>query len=265
MHRSIFEALIERKAVVWGLFNREITTRLGDSYFSYAWLILEPLFFIGAFAALFHFLGRSTGDMPVLLFLLTGIVPFFYFRKTLQSCAKVISANKALLTYRQVKIFDAVIARIMLESALSIVSVIVCSLILVYMGNGARVYNPLQIMFVVSLLAAISLGIGLMLAILSYYYIDLSKFTGILFRILFYTSGVFFSISDLPKNIAYYLSFNPILQVIEYIRASFHEQTINSPFLSISYLICFSIVSLALGIAMYFTLRRNMLTNDRAR
>jgi len=265
MHRTFSEALIERKAVIWALFNREITTRLGDSYFSYTWLIVEPLFFIGMFASMFYFLGRNTGEMPILLFLLTGIVPFFYFRKTIQSCANVISSNKSLLSYRQVKIIDAVMARVILESTISIMTAIICSLIIIYLDQGSRVYFPLQIILAVSMLAILSLGIGLILAILSYYYIDLNKFTGVVFRVMFFTSGVFFSLSDFPKQIAYYISFNPALQAIEFIRASFHQQTTLSPYLSLYYLESFSIISLALGLAMYYTQRNNLLMNDRSR
>jgi capsular polysaccharide transport system permease protein len=204
------------------------------------------------------------GDMPILLFLLTGVVPFFYFSKVSTSNTNAINANQALLTYRQVKVIDAIISRVILETTLSFASAIICTLIIVYTGQKATLYYPLQAIFAAILLILFATGISLVLAIISYYYIDLNKFIGIVNRILFFTSGVFFSLNDFPPNIAYYLSFNPVLQIIELIRSSFSLQN-TSIFLSNEYILISTIISLFFGFICYYVARKSIMMNARAR
>lgn len=264
MYKELKESLNTHKAVIWGLLNREIITKFGDSYFGYAWLIIEPMLTILTFYLLFYYLGRNVGDMPILLFLLTGVVPFFYFRKILSSNTNAINSNQALLAYRQVKVIDTVISRIVLETTLSFTSAIICTLIIIYTGQKATLYYPLQVVFAMTALILFSTGISLVLAIVSYYYIDLNKFIGIINRILFFTSGVFFSLNDFSPSIAYYLSFNPVLQIIELIRSSFSLQN-KSIFLSNEYILVSTIISLFFGFICYYVARRSIMMNARAR
>lgn len=261
---TLKDSLIQHKHVIWALFNREITTKIGDSYFGYALLLLEPLLYVMALAGLFYLMGRNTGSMPIILFLLTGIIPYLYLRKAIGSCSGAISANKTLLSYKQVKMIDTLIARLLLESTISFVITIVCCLILLYLGEWIPVIQPLRIIFMTLQLIMITVGLGLFVAIIGYYYIDLKTFIGLVFRVLFYTSGIFFGINELPLKIQYYISFNPLLQIIEIIRSAFNGQSMNI-YLSYEYTTFCSIICLFLGLAMYFIARRNILMNSRAR
>ncbi|WP_407877132.1 ABC transporter permease [Francisella sciaenopsi] len=264
MSAEFKKSLIEHKAVIWGLLNREITTKFGDSYFGYAWIVIEPMLFIIMFYAMYTFLGRSTGNMSILLFLLTGIIPFFFFRNSFQGASGAISANQSLLAYRQVKIIDTILARILLQAVTSAISTIILTALIIYLNSGTTIYHPIRIIYIVFILLALTLGGSLILAVISYYYIDLPKFMGIVNRILFFTSGVFFSLNDFPPNIAYYLSFNPILQIIEFIRSAFSVEHLNT-YLSYNYLITFTICTLFLGILCYYVARKNIIMNARSR
>lgn len=264
MSAEFKKSLIEHKAVIWGLLNREITTKFGDSYFGYAWIIIEPMLFIMMFYAMFIFLGRATGNMPILLFLLTGIVPYFFFRNTFQGASSAIAANQALLAYRQVKIIDTILARILLQTATTLLSAIILTALIIYLNSGATLYHPVRIIYMIFILLAITLGVSLILAVVSYYYIDLPKFMGLVNRVLFFTSGVFFGLNDFPPNISYYLSFNPILQVIEFIRSAFSVEHLNV-YLSYEYLIAFTICTLFLGVLCYYVARKNIMMNARSR
>ncbi len=264
MKAELKKSLTEHKAVIWGLLNREITTKFGNSYFGYAWIVVEPMLFIIMFYAMFTFLGKTTGNMPILLFLLTGIVPFFFFRKSFQSASGAISTNQALLSYRQVKIIDTILARLILQAAVSTLSAFILTAVILYLNSGATIYHPIRIIYMLVLLFALTIGVSLILAVISYYYIDLPKFMEFINRILFFTSGVFFGLNDFPPNISYYLSFNPILQVIEFIRSAFSLERLNI-YLSYKYLVAFTIISLFLGVLCYYVARKNIMMNARSR
>ena len=65
-----------------------------------------------------------------------------------------------------------------------------------------------------------------------------------LMRPLWFLSGVFFSLNDVPQNIRPYISWNPILQSIELTRHSFANSYPLSEAVSLTYLIQSSLIIL---------------------
>jgi len=65
-------------------------------------------------------------------------------------------------------------------------------------------------------------------------------------RILFFASGIFFSVSMFPKNIADILLLNPVMQLIELLRQSLSRGYV-APTYDYLYIVAFCVVSLCLG------------------
>ncbi len=62
-----------------------------------------------------------------------------------------------------------------------------------------------------------SMGVGIFLMIATFRYEWVKSIVQFLMRPIWFLSGVFFSLNDIPQNIRPYLSWNPILQSIEFI------------------------------------------------
>lgn len=70
-------------------------------YLSYAWWILEPIMYMVAFYVIFGiFLARGTPDF--IPFLLTGLVPWLWFAKTIGNSSLAIVSAKALIGERRI-------------------------------------------------------------------------------------------------------------------------------------------------------------------
>ena len=262
MSRKLKDGLIERKIVIWALFHREMIAKFQDSYFSYALILVEPFLHLSMFYLIFYFADRKT-EGPILLFLLTGLIPYLFFSKTLKAASRAVSANEALLFYRQVKVIDTVLARILLEATISVTIVIVSSLIVFYFDN-VETTNPMRIFKMILQLFMLTLGGSLICCVVSFYYVDFNKFLPITLRLIYFTSGIFYSLNDLPDKLAYFLSFNPIIQIIEYIRSGFPYSKLN-PVLSFEYVYIFTIIVLFTGVSLYYVSRLSMKRNDRKR
>ena len=89
----------------------------------------------------------------------------------------------------------------------------------------------------------------------------LSQVVPLLLRPLWFLSGVFFSIQQLPQWIRPWLSWNPILQAIELTRSAFDSDYILNPtIISLPYLISCSIISITLGLWIYLNNEKILLT-----
>ena len=68
-------------------------------------------------------------------------------------------------------------------------------------------------------------------------------------RILFFASGIFFQISELPGRLAHILLLNPIAQLIEWQRYGFSASS-SAPLYSIGYMAAWCMGSLCLGLLL---------------
>jgi capsular polysaccharide transport system permease protein len=251
--RSSLEVL---KDVVFALFFRELKTRFGPYRLGLAWAFLEPISFvliltaIRSIARTGNLFGGELHTIPFPIFFLLGYVPYQLFSKLLTQSAQAINANQGLFNYRQVRPIDAILARALLEI------LIIGSVILLFMaafrwlGFTVTIDSVLQFITVFLLLALFSVGVGLVVCVGQLRFPELGKIIPIITRPLFFISGIFFSLNDIPEKYHYLLTWNPLLHAIELIRNGCYK-SFGVDAVSIEFLAFTSLVVLFFGLALY--------------
>ena len=79
---------------------------------------------------------------------------------------------------------------------------------------------------------------------------ELGKVVPLLTRPLFFISGLFFSLNDIPSQYHHYLLWNPILHAIELIRNACYP-SYNADSVSMGYLAFIALATVFFGLAMY--------------
>lgn len=207
-----------QKAVIFALFVRELKSRFGQYRLGYAWALIEPMAHIVVIAAIWTARGREDFfGVPIAMYLMTGIVPFLFFTNTSKKCINAIDANRALFTYKQVRPFDTVIARLILESIITFLSY----LALLFIGfwildYDVSIHDPLRFIGINALLFLLTFGVSITLAVYGVFYAEAMKVVPLfLFRLMYFTSGVLFPLSIIPHQFHELMLWNPMLHVIE--------------------------------------------------
>lgn len=250
--------------IIYAFIIREFQRKYDKGYFRYFSIILGPGVQLVILVTIFSLIGReSVLGLSIPLFVLTGILPYGFFTSA-GNCLSIISGNRALLNYKQVKIIDTIVASILMELMVMLVVFSLGLLVLWYLDLKITIYNPLSLISSFGLLFLLTFGLAMILSVVGFYFAEFSYAIQVIFRALFYVSGVFFSIETVPVQYQKYFLWNPLLQLIEFIRFSFvgfqlpHE-------LSYIYLLICTTITLTLGISLYFINRHKFLINDRAR
>ena len=245
---------------VHALLMREIKTRFGANRLGYFWAIAEPAAQAAVIGAVFTLIGRSSvSGIEVALFIFTGILPFKLFAKLLPQLSGAVSANKALLVYRQVSAIDPIIARIIIEVATFIIAYIVIFSVMGWLGFEVIPYDILALLISSLLLIIIATGIWLMLCVAMSYWQDTSKVAGMIMQPLFFISGIFFAATMIPQQYWYLFTWNPIFHAIELSRDAFFVSYV-TPVGSWLYLSLCALVSFTLGIVTFYQNRMRFLT-----
>jgi capsular polysaccharide transport system permease protein len=245
--------------VVHALVLRETRTRFGAQQLGYLWAVLEPLLWVATFWVAYAIAHRRVPHgLDAVQFLVTGIITYELVSKNAARIGESINGNKSLLFYPQVQPIDLVWARAALETAtLTAVFGIIMGLLALFEQRVPAVDDLLKTLFGLFLAAALGTSLGLVLCMLGVLSTMVERLRGPLMRPLFWTSGIFYTIDDLPESAREWLAYNPVLHAVELVRDGwFIDYT--SPVASPAYIAGFILSFLSLGLLLERVVRRRI-------
>lgn len=243
--------LSEWRRVIYALIYRETKTSWGEHSLGILWGLIEPITHIFVFAFLRSTLkGGSTsdGELSILLFIATGIFPFFIFRDVFKKTKACIAGNRALLVFPQIRILNFVFARSLLELMTCSTAFFLFVIGLSWFEDAIPI-SVTKVMLGFLLMWLLGMGCGLLCLPLHGRFKFIDEIISVSMRILYFTSGVMFSFTDIPQDYHQYLSWIPTFHGIEYVRSGFSY--IYGEYADIQYL--FYTTFLILPIGMFIT------------
>jgi lipopolysaccharide transport system permease protein len=230
------------------------------NYLGYIWFILEPLLGTGVFYfAITHLTGQR-GPAAVLT-ILVGMTAWQWFEGSVMLSANSITAK--FHVHMQVPLPKYIFP--MVDVGMNTVRFFFAfSLIIIacwFLNAGPSVALPwlvlvlmLQLLFTISLSLAVSILVTL--------FSDLLLLLQSLFRLLFFSSGIFFTASKVPEHLLPYFYANPIAVFIEsYREIILFQRAPNLHRLGNAALITLAILIISGLIQSYFNKRLLKLTN----
>ena len=245
---------------VHALMMREIKTRFGANRLGYFWALAEPIASVSIMAIMFSLMGRSTvANIPIAPFLLTAMLPFKLFSKLMMQLSSAVSANKALLAYRQVSAIDPVITRVIIELATYLIVYCIIFSFLAWLGFDVLPDDLLKVLAGSALVALLSIGLGLMLCSAMCYWKDANKVVSLISMPMMLISGVMFCATVIPSTYWYLFDWNPIFHATELIRDAYFRSYV-TPWGSWLYLEVNALVIFSLGLSCFYVNRLRFIT-----
>lgn len=215
-----------QRRVLYALILREMQARFGRSNIGYLWALVEPLLLVGVFTFGYLALGRRSPPqgMEFLPFLATGIIVYISLRNIANRMSSAIESNRGLLLYPQVTPFDLMVARLLLEGAtfIGVFTVILGGGVL--LGFASPPADPLMLLLTLFCVVLLGAGIGTLQGAVTMNFPWVDHFMRPFWRMMLWTSGVFFTLKQLPMSAQDILVWNPVLHVIELMRAAYFAQ-----------------------------------------
>lgn len=239
-----------QKLTIWALCLREIHGKHGKSKLGYLWQLTKTGFNIAAFWGIREMGGFAPpAGLSTPLFLLGGFIPWFIFNECIDMTIEAVQTNKALLTFPQISCLDLYLSSALVVWATEVVVMIVYAAIVWLMGYSIEIHNLSALLSGLIGLGLCATGLGLCISALTLYVPVIEKIVPMIMRVLFFSSGIFFSIQQTPSAVADILLWNPLLNYIELIRGSFASPLVY-PLLRLEYTFTLTICSLALGLLL---------------
>lgn len=249
------------KSVVIALFLREVQTRFGTKKMGYFWAIFDAMLMVLIFAGLKAAIAEKSMpgiDFPV--FLASGFLAFFLWKNIVSKSMSAFSANQALFAYRQVKPFDTIVARVVLEILVSTMATLVFIAIGWYFEFDIAVKDFNMVMLAVLWLCVFGFGLGLMSAVFSYFYETFGKIMNIIMTPLLFVSALMYTVDSLPPVLREIILYNPLVHFIEMIHG-YYFHTLDTRYVSYEYMLYWTILPLFIGLFFYVRSEKRILSS----
>ncbi len=214
-----FRELKEYRDLFFFLVWRDIKILYAQTILGFAWAVLNPLLQIIIFTLVFgHVAKIYTDGIPYVLFSTVAIIPWTYMSQAITQSSQSLVQNQQMLgkVYFPRLIFPItpVLAR-MVDFGISIL-IVVC---VVFYYRVLPTRNLLLLPLFLLLMMSVSAGIGMWLSAMAIRFRDVRFAMQFVIRLLMYSAPIVYSASSMSKTLRMIYSLNPIVCVIEGIRA----------------------------------------------
>jgi len=241
------------RAVIFALTLREMRGRLSAKRLGAFWVLFEPIAHVLALVTLFTVVrGRNIPGFEVPVFLLVGIVPFLMMKNVCLKLMEAVTSNKALFSYRQIKPFDAIVARFLVEVSLSVCvyAILMCG-IGFFGGYSVTIAHPIEWLGVLLVGLILSFSIGTILCVVSEAVPELKTFFRLMFLPLYFISGVVYPLWIMPRNVLDWIMWNPFLHIIDSLRWAVFDEYPKTPGINMAYPTAVALVLAFIALGVY--------------
>lgn len=202
--------------LVWFSTYAELRAERSRSYLGLAWWLVEPALMMAAFWLVFdRILG--TGGPGYLPFLLIGLVVWQWLKSSVVHAGQAIWMNLALI--HQVRMPVLVFPFVnLLADAIKFGVVFVLLLVVLWLAGYPPNAAYLSLPPLLLCMALCAIGGGLLLAALMPLLPDLRFVVEQLLTVLMFLSGVVFALERVPAPYAEWLTWNPVLMLLDAMR-----------------------------------------------
>ncbi|MDR9828556.1 ABC transporter permease [Vibrio sp. FNV 38] len=204
--------------VIFAIFLREVKSKNSDKL-GVAWSVISPVVFI---FLLSYMRGRMDGGdthgIPTFFFMAIGMVLVQFFLGAVGTVAASIKKNKPLYAFRQVQPISSVIAISGFELLTKVFVIAMIIVICFFLRFDMHMADPIEVIGNILRVWLIATSIGMLFSLASCYVPEIDKIRSLAMRPIFFISGIFFSLQDIPQEYWHYLTWNPLLHAVELTR-----------------------------------------------
>ncbi len=214
--------IVSSRRLILDLAKNDLKTRFLGSYLGIVWAFVQPLTTILIFWFVFQvgFKSAPVGDFPFILWLLCGMIPWFYISESIQGGTTSVIDNSYLV--KKVVFRVSILPIIRIVSGLFVHALFIGVLFLMFAlyGYPISIYN-LQVFYFLFCTIVLVLGISWITSALIVFLRDLSQIVGIIIQFGFWLTPIFWSFKIMPEKYHFMFKLNPVYYIIEGYRDTF--------------------------------------------
>ena len=193
-----------------------------DTYLGRLWNILTPLIQIGTFWLVFGIglrQGNNVGEVPFVIWMVCGLIPWFFINQTLVKGANSIYAKANTLSRMKFPLVTLPLERTLVEMFEHLMMLVILFIMLFCFGYYPN-WHWFNLIYYIIYTACFLTGLSLITSVFTMFARDFSKLLQSLTRLLFYLTPILWDMGRMPEFYQKIMLLNPIYYSVTGFRES---------------------------------------------
>lgn len=216
--------IFQYRDLVYQLVRRDIVSRYKRSALGIAWTLLQPLGMMIILSLVFSTLFQSVKGYPA--YILSGLLAWTFFAQTTTAIINQIVWGGALLRQIYMPRTSFAVSAIgtgLVNLALSVIPLFLIMLVADLPFRWSLLFLPISML----LLAAFSLGVGLIISTIAVHFPDVVEMYAIILMAWMYLTPIIYPESIIPEKYQFWLfNLNPMYHMVKIFRVPIFEGTL---------------------------------------
>lgn len=253
--------LWQNRHLIWKLAKNDFKKRYAGSYLGGFWAMAQPVVTVGMYYVVFDVImggnaSRTAADVPFVLFLTAGLVPWFFFSEALNNGTNALREYNYLVKKVVFKISVLPIIKVIAATFIHAFFILVLLAVAAVYGYYPSVYT-LQLLYYSACLFIFVLALSYTTCAVVVFFKDLSQIIGIALQIGMWATPILWDINTLGSNKwISVLKLNPLVYIVNgYRSAIYGRQWFFEDFFSMMYFWIVTVVLFGMGALIFKRLK----------
>jgi len=213
--------LWQRKRMILELAHRDFISEHSGTMLGVFWNYAQPLILVFVLTVVFTFGLRQNpaGNVPFVVFLITGLIAWQFFAQTWGNLTGIISAHTFLVRKGDFPLAILPLAKMLSDLVPHVMLVALSVLIACFHGIFPGLY-VLQVFYYLAGLLCLLLGLGWLTSAVSLFIKDVSHFVNVLVQFGFWLTPIFWDVNMVPPKYLWLFKLNPAYYIVSGYRDS---------------------------------------------
>lgn len=221
--------LYQNRRLIWKLAKSDFKKRYAGSYMGAFWALVQPVITVAMYYVVFEvifpnrekFASGGVEDVPFVLFLVAGLVPWFYFSEAFTSAMTALLEYNYLVKKVVFKISVLPIIKIIAATFIHAFFVLVALIIACCYGYFPTIYT-LQVFYYSFCMFIFVLAISYTTCSVVIFFRDLQSIVNIVLQVGMWATPVLWNINQFDVKIQMFLKINPLVYIVEGYRSAIY-------------------------------------------
>ncbi|MDY3918775.1 MAG: ABC transporter permease [Candidatus Limivivens sp.] len=215
----MFKDIYKNRRMIYKLAKNDFKTRYAGSMFGTVWAVVQPLVTIAVYYFVFGFGfrgGQNVGEVPFVLYLVAGIVPWFYFSEALTNGTSSMLEYSYLVKKVVFNIQVLPVVKLVSATFVHLIFIVIAFLLFAFFGRFPDLYC-LQIVYYFACLAILTLALSYTTSAVVVLFRDLGQIVNILLQVGVWLTPIMYDVNMMFANhpwVPRVLRLNPVYYVV---------------------------------------------------
>ena len=251
--------LYQSRHLIWKLAKNDFKKRYAGSYMGAVWAMAQPVVTVAMYYVVFDVImkggGRGDSDVPFVLFLTAGLVPWFFFSEALNNGTNAMLEYNYLVKKVVFKISVLPIIKIIAATFIHVFFVCILLVVAAIYGYYPTVYT-FQIFYYSICLFILVLALCYSTCAIVVFFRDLSQIINIGLQIGMWATPILWDLGTINQKWMPIVKINPMVYIVNGYRSAIYERSwFFEDFFSTMYFWIATVMLFGIGAAIFRRLK----------